>query len=87
MKTYHYPESRDQLALILQQPELQGQRILHIDYQDRFDDFGNFLGEQINITATPDVHGVQVIEPSQEERLEAAELMIDLLLDTQQESA
>ena len=81
MKTYHYPESRDQLALILQRPELQGQRILHIEFQDRFDDFGNFLGEQINITATPDVNDVQVIEPSQEERLEAAELFLGLLLD------
>lgn len=84
MKTYSYLESRDNLPLVLRRAELQGQRIIRIDFQDRFDDFGNFLGEQIHITVTPDVNGVQVIEPSQEERLEAAELMIDLLLDTQE---
>lgn len=87
MKTYSYLESRDNLPLVLRRIELQGQRILHIEFQDRFDDFGNFLGEQINLTASPDINGIQVIEPSHEERLEAAELMIDLLLDTQQESA
>lgn len=70
--------------MVLQLPELQNRRITQISYQKRFDDFGRDLGEQINITVADEPVSQQVIEPTSEERLEAAELMIDLLLDTQE---
>lgn len=84
MKTYSYIGSPSDIAMVLQLPELQNRRITQISYQKRFDDFGRDLGEQINITVADEPVSQQVIEPTSEERLEAAELMIDLLLDTQE---
>lgn len=88
MKTYQYFVDSSQINSILALPELSDKRILNIEITRSYSgEDGRDLGPLINITVVPSETGQQVIDTTVEERLEAAELMIDLLLDTQQESA
>jgi hypothetical protein len=86
-KTYVFSEPDANLPAILLRPELAGQRILNIEMGYVYDDEDRPVRPRFDITVEPSPTGQQIIEPTVAERLEAAELMIDLLLDTQQESA
>lgn len=87
MRILQFFEPHDSISAILQRPELAGQRILDIEMSYMYDDEDQPIRPRIDVTVEPSPTGQQVIEPTVAERLEAAELMIDLLLDTQQESA
>lgn len=88
MQTYQYFVDSSQLNAVLASPELADKRIINIEITRSYSgENGRDLGPLINITVVPSPTGQQIIDTTVEERLEAAELMIDLLLDTQQESA
>lgn len=87
MKVYHYFTLHSELSAVLTRPELVDKKILSISLAYVFNDHGEQVGERIDVLTDINPAGIQSIEPTQEDRLEAAELMIDLLLDTQQESA
>lgn len=84
---FQYSAEASELSRILALPELQGQVIVGINITRWWDDQDQDRGPRIDITVTGERVPQQVIQPMMTERLEAAELMIDLLLDTQQESA
>lgn len=86
-RVYVFTEPYKNLPAILLRPELTGQRILNIEFGYMYDEDNQPAAPRIDITVEPSPTGQQIIEPTVAERLEAAELMIDLLLDTQQESA
>jgi len=83
---FQFIRSYSELSQVLALPELAHQVITDINCVDLFDDNGNHQGTRIDITVTGERVPQQVIQPMVTERLEAAELMIDLLLDTQQET-
>jgi hypothetical protein len=86
MKIYQYDNEPADLPQILQRSELQDRIITDIQFARRYDELENDLGPLIEITVKGELVPQQVIIPMVTERLEAAELMIDLLLDTQQET-
>ena len=87
MMRYQYDNKPEDLAQILQRPELQDRIITDIQFTRRYDELENDLGPLIEITVKGERVPQQVIVPMVTERLEATELMIALLLDTQQETS
>lgn len=82
MQTYQYFVDSSELNAVLASPQLAHKRIINIEITRSYSgEDGRDLGPLINVTVVPSPTGQQIIDTTVEERLEAAELFLSLLLD------
>lgn len=77
MKTYHFAGTKADLPSILEAPELQFQTIVDVRFVNQYDPEAM---PRVEVDAYDNPEG-QVILPTVRERLEAAELLLSLLLE------